>query len=71
MPAPRVSQLCDVCHLVDHHPRHHSTDGQTVISRHFDCCASTGCDTCAKILAKAPPGARHGDNLTAYLERIR
>ena len=72
----RVQQYCDICGLVDDHPRHHVNDvdprtGAPLVStRHFDCCVSVGCPdgSCPAILATA--NGAHGLDLVDHVLNV-
>lgn len=51
--APRAMQDCVECGVSDTEPRDHRYDPASggITSRHFTCCAATGCVTCATILS--------------------
>lgn len=65
----RHVRSCDACGQVDDHPRHliydPANNGDT--TRHLDCCAAAGCESCAEQLAAAPETARHGQSLIDHL----
>jgi hypothetical protein len=77
--AHRLERVCHACGQWDTHPRHIHSDpanGQDVLL-HLDCCAQRGCPlqghpdlhdhACPQVLAAAPEGARHGEQLVGWL----
>lgn len=75
----RVQHVCHACGKFDFHPRHVHSDplnGQDLYL-HMDCCASRGCPltghpdrydhACGQLLAAAPEGSRHGEQLVEWL----
>lgn len=46
----RISRLCDACGLTDDHPHHLVAHPTAATDMHIDCCAATGCETCAQTL---------------------
>lgn len=70
-PAP-VSE-CRICHQLDDHPKKQlgspSPSGEIEWTfRHFDCCASVGCNGCADIV-HAANGAKGDDLRTHIIEK--
>jgi len=61
----RPLRFCDECKQVDDHPRHVQKSG----IRHLDCCAATGCETCAET-EQATEG-RRGQELIDHLDKVR
>jgi hypothetical protein len=54
--ATHPTRTCDVCDQTDDHPRHEMVVNMITgegASRHMDCCASSGCNVCAKQIAGA------------------
>ena len=77
--ASRLDRLCDLCGVVDKHPRHIVIGGVDLIAfRHFDCCHNAGCPghdhpgapykTCGEALERS--GQAKGDALVAFLESL-
>lgn len=58
---------CHMCNQVDNHPKHSflTRIDAPWTERHYDCCASVGCESCANKIKDA--GVVKGDELRAHL----
>lgn len=66
----RPQRSCDLCGLIDDHPRHVLVLEPGVAQvAHLDCCAANGCPVCQA--SEEANGGRRGDELIAYLAAER
>lgn len=78
--ANRIAIQCDQCGQVDDHPKVHLTDtAGAAVSKHHDCLSHSERamviggqgDHAAEKIIKAAESGRHGDDLVAYIEKVK